>query len=219
LLLVRSAPPIPGTFFGTIFIPYGFRKPKPSQANAGVRPVGGDRDVGVDGHRGAAAGQRSVHGHAVGLLQRCAGRKVLLAAVVAHREREERFAGVGELDVVAGNVPQAFAVDRAAVRRRPLLEDQPLRPIALEEHDRVVLVIRLRGKVGDQRDARPGHGVDLVQTTAGEVRTRTRAFGAAAEVVHVQHSVVPGHAVDVRAEVPEFRMWSGVESGDARAPR
>src|SRR5206468_9516228 len=88
-----------------------------------------------------------------------------------------------------------------------------LLPLALEEYDRVVLVIRLRGKVGDQRDASPAHGVDLVQTTAGKVRTRTRALGAAAEVVHVQTSVVPGHAVDVRAEVTEFRMGSGVGSG------
>src|SRR5262249_54415215 len=122
-----------------------------------------------------------------------------------------------ELNVVAGNVPQAFAVDRAAVGRRPLLEDRPLLPLALEEHDRVVLVIRLRGKVGHQRHASAGHGVDLVQTTAGEVRARARALGAAAEVVHVQASVVPGHAVDVRAEVTEWRRGAGIGPG-ARRP-
>ena len=158
-----------------------------------------------------------MHRHAIGLLQERAAGKILLATVVAHREREEGLAGGGELDVVARDVAQPLAIDRATVRRRPLLEDQPLASLLLEEHDRVVLVVGFRGEIGDQGDASALDRVDLVQATAGEVRARPRAFGTAAEVVDVQLVVVPGHAGDVRAEITELGMRPGV-GPDVRGP-
>src|SRR5438105_751741 len=201
------------------------------QPDAGVRSIRVDRHTELDGHRGAAAGQRPVHSHAIGLLQWCAGRKILLAAIVAHREREERFAGVGKLDVVARDITQSLAVDGAAVRCRPLLEYQPLLSLLLlsllvlsllvlslllEEDDRVVLVIGFRWEVGDQRHAGTGNGIDLMQAAARETGTGPCAFGTAAEVVDVQLVVVPGHPGDVRAEIAELGMRAGIEAGVGR---